>query len=489
MSNFPSPFTISLDNLAKPENIFPPLPFQNQEDNEKYILLREALELRYIRLDIKLGDINIEHLKFILSDIVNIFKFGKDNDKYIIIFYNNQITERYFTYHKLIKILIKWLNSLYLYKKISSSLTQKFQNFLTKEIYSLNFISILNKIIEHYPKIEEHYSQLVIYFRQIENFYQAKLWPMTELKIENSPTLQQYYQENGQENRYLNYYQTFTNKLLKKVFHKNLFSKLMFAYVQLFISFIENSDEFTKEAILYRGIYGKLAKAIMTLEPNDLVTFKGFQSQTYDYKIAKMYMQEDENNEDNPIEGGLLLNLKYPKYFKFLCLNIEDGESEFLSYPNSQYQFEKIYINNLIFSCDLKYVGNKMEDIKINLVDFDQKFLTVFKYIYENAKNHYYIINWFDIYRYFLDHQEKLEEIIFEKILEIIETNFAEKKGEEYILAFENYIAQMVGLMIDPDLVFYLERNPEMTYEHKKLDNNILSDEIQEGIIRYITYN
>lgn len=421
---------------------------------------------------IKLENIDDNNLMYFLDDLLSVTKnlnddkFGLYNmltfqpNEYTIIFKKISLSE----FKAAFDILIEFLNNYHNPLISNQNISQKLSKILTKEPYSINQITLIIEYLKHYPKIEKDYFSLYSYLTQLKEFYQAKLWPIDnkEIKINDFDKSLMF-----QSNRYLKRY-IIGNRIWRIAFLENKFSFFTYYLTQKIISLIESVDPYYKtvsidqpikslenstnqEVILYRGIHSQLAKNIMNSELGEMITFKGFQSQTYMYDIAAKFsyfyatFANKRNLYDVTTNIGMVLNLKYPPDFKFLRFNAT--ESEILTYPNSRYRIDRFYFNNFIINCDLTYLDNSMDQIKINLRDFDLQFLTVLKYL-----NYYiYNINWFKLYMYFLENIEILNRIMSEKKLKMMDVKF---KEENYLEEFENYINKFAGLDKDESAAF-----------------------------------
>lgn len=464
----------------------------SDEDSERPILYK--IKIKNINFDQILFYIDD------LSNIIKPTKKNKNKSTYILVFRPNYYPIiysylKYSEFRKALDILIEFVNFYglsidyknidqnYISQETSQYLNQKLIQILNHEPYSINQITLISEYLNHYSNIKIFLSPLYNYLTQIKNFYQDRLWPIENKIIVDDKNLFEYYKANYQHNRYLTRY-IHGNRIFRIAFMQNKFSFLTYHLVQKYLSYIEKSQEYNdylinseqlskkileenpeinsqtnktykinQPPILYRGIHSKLAKNIMNLQINDNITFKGFQSQTYSYFNAEEFSNpftdklSDElinfkNSEDGVPDDfyynvGMVLHLRYPDNFKFLCFNSNEGE--ILTYPNSRYQIKKIYFNNFVVNCDLVYLDNSAHEIEVNLFDFDMKFLTVL--IYLNYYKYYH--EWFSLYMYFLENIDILEQIIREKNLEIKKINFSE---ENYLEEFEKYVNSLSGL-------------------------------------------
>lgn len=439
---------------------------------------------------INLKKINAKYIKFYIDDVITIKKLSSNpkDETYILYFKRNYYTEtymelRHYEFRQAIDILIKFANR----GKIEphSDFNQELNDILTKEPYSMNIITLIVKYLNHYQRFKKHWQTLYKYLTNIKTHYLSKLWPMESVnKMMISSKFFQYYNDYYHENRYLNRYMH-SSSMFRMIFLQNKFPPLMFHLIQKIISYFNDipyytADEKDEEVILYRGVYDKLAKYYMNLNIGDILHIKSFQSQTYNYSVAKKYSQ-DGNLDSN----GLVLNFKYPKTFKYLCFDRD--LNEVFTYPNCRYRIDKIYFNNFIVNCDLVYLDNSMDDIKINLPDFDRKFITVLEYF-----NYYpFNIDWFYFYLYFIENIEILDQIIIEHKLKLVDVNFFE---ENYLIEFEEYMSNFMNISIESDIAFEEPFDDNMTKQYNEdISSDILkdkmSDELKNEIIDYINDN
>lgn len=461
-----------------------------------------------LSLAVKANNSNIP--KKIIDDFTkNTLKFKYYSNDFSNNYYLQSLLQ-YSEFRKIFIILIKFLNNYQNDLNINLSLSQELSKILILEPYSINQITLIVEYIKHYDIIIELFPSLFNYLNNIKKFYQYQLWPViNKIKLPSSKFLK-YYLANYQTDRYLERYR-YDNRIFNITFLENKFSLFTYYLTQKFIEYINNSKKYyhpqyikgrwkSEKIVLYRGIHSKLAKDIMKLQKGDFYTFEGFQSQSYSYfqaeqfsfnyihdiskemvKFAYHFTKEDfdYNIKDNVKDNiGMVLHLKYPDHFKFLCFN--SAQNEILTYPNSRYQFKNIYFNNFGINCDLKYLDYDISNIKINLFDFDWKFIAILKYL----DYYFYYVKWFILYNYFLENIELMNEIIRKNNLEVIKINL---NDENYLEEFEDYINSISGLEKDLKMAFRSNFNNIKSDENQRINiEDKLSSEIIKNIRKYI---
>lgn len=436
---------------------------------------------------------NLEQLIFYLSDIDTIDY--QINHNLFIKFKINEMTKKYQYIPSLLKIFILYLINQNHFEN-NLKISQLLQKFLTRNSFSLNYLTILSNIFHHYPKIEEYYPTFFNYILSLKHFYSSQLLPLKKIDLKIDQNFLAFYQSHLMNNKYLNYYID-NNRLLRIAFLEKKMTKLIYALTLKYLSFIEDENNIffnqnQQSTILYRGIKWDFADQIMKSEIKEEITFQGFSSQTYDYEVARFFAINSSRDYE------VVLKIHYPKVFNFLCFN-DKIEKEVLIYPNAKYRVKNKYLNenkDYLFICELEYEGYDKESIEIDLLDYDNKFLTLMIFLNNRVLN----LFWVKIYIYLLERLRLLDYLLEKNFLVVKDFDKERGKNEEnekvdinYLDNFNRILEKELNVHENQNFAFYTEELNEYKYEdiiemmnNFYINENIMSLKIQNELKKII---